>query len=135
MPGLDHLARRMAARGQQVTSGTDRIVKRVASAASREVINATPADTGRAKANWQIGLGEPVTQAIDETDPAGAATIQRNESNIEKRFLGQAIHIGNPLPYIGPLDRGHSQQAPANFVRRAAVAAVSTAQGARVFED
>lgn len=82
----------------------------------------TPVDTGRARANWFMAEGAPETSTTDAKTPKtyDRADFQGN---------GVPIFITNSLPYIVPLEYGHSKQAPAGMVRvtLAEIAAVSAA--------
>lgn len=57
-----------------------------------ELANATPVDTGLAKASWTMSPGRP-----------------------------GAYYITNEVPYIGVLNEGHSLQAPAHFIEHTAL--------------
>ncbi|MHC4644042.1 MAG: hypothetical protein ACYTBJ_00975 [Planctomycetota bacterium] len=67
----------------------------------------TPVDTGRAKANWALGMSPTDTNYADIT----------NADNFEYRLRdGTTIWIYNNLVYIVPLEEGHSKQAPRGMV-------------------
>lgn len=68
---------------------------------------ATPVDTGHARANWVPSIGTPHTG-----EDSGAA----HEAGIA-RILGYVLEDGpvfesNHVPYINALNYGHSKQAP-----------------------
>jgi len=85
-------------------------------ALSRIVLR-TPVDTGRARGNWNIGAGDP-DRSINETgfDKAGAETINGGQALLQAAGPDQVLYITNSLPYILPLEHGHSGQAPAGMV-------------------
>lgn len=68
----------------------------------------TPVDTGRARANWFVAEGAP---RIETTEAVTAAPIPKLTGDT-------VIFITNSLPYIVPLEYGHSKQAPYGMVRR-----------------
>jgi hypothetical protein len=71
----------------------------------------TPVDTGRARANWFLAEGAPRIETTDATTPQNHAAV---------RLTGRTmIFITNSLPYIVPLEYGHSKQAPYGMLRRA----------------
>jgi len=93
----------------------------------KEIIARTPVDTGRARANWQIGTevtgtvvdGEfkssdrtrsapPRRLASDPNMPQGRARTELKNADVKWIF--------NNLPYIEALEAGHSGQAPAGMV-------------------
>lgn len=88
----------------------------------------TPRDTGWARANWVLSTGAPVD------DPAVAANKSPTPAQVvsaQTRQVGAidelasydisrgAIFTTNNVPYIIPLNEGHSAQAGAAFVQRA----------------
>lgn len=81
------------------------------------VVLRTPVDTGRARANWQVGLGL-TERGTDEAafDKAGSATIAAGGAVMAGQKGFQPISITNSVPYIGRLNDGSSQQAPAGYV-------------------
>jgi hypothetical protein len=83
------------------------------------IIQKTPVDTGRARANWFLSEGAPVIASTLPTgkDKDGRPTFAVNATP-QASITGRArIFITNSLPYIVPLEYGHSQQAPAGMVR------------------
>lgn len=68
----------------------------------------TPVKSGRARANWFMAEGAP---RLDTTD----STTQVQPPALTGKSV---IFITNSLPYIVPLEHGHSRQAPHGMVRR-----------------
>ena len=132
MVDLAGFARRMRVLADQVVDGTDLVTRATAVAASETVTLATPVDTGRARGNWQIGLGTPVRRETDANDRSGQETITRNSRRVAARVPGQTIFISNNVPYIVELNAGSSSQAPAGFVEEAVQAAVAAARRVRI---
>lgn len=116
MPDLTAFARRIRRRGRMVEKGANKAVIETAIVIDQAVVIATPVDTGRARANWQVGLGVPVTEATEDTDQGGQGTITKNGATIRARQPKQNIYISNNVNYIEALNDGSSSQAPANFV-------------------
>jgi hypothetical protein len=83
------------------------------------IVLKTPVDTGRARANWMISEGAPViAEAANAKPGAAAGSIPAATPPSVSAFKGgSAIFITNSLPYIVPLEYGHSKQAPAGMVR------------------
>lgn len=75
----------------------------------------TPVDTGRARGSWRMTLNE-----IDSSvEPEGQGSYSPSFSGMpEMKDVGNVIYITNNLPYIVPLNEGHSQQAGKFFVER-----------------
>lgn len=75
----------------------------------RKISERTPVDTGRARANWFVAEGAPRLDTTMSTTPAAVPALEGKS----------VIFITNSLPYIVPLEYGHSQQAPHGMVRTA----------------
>lgn len=96
------------------------------------VIKDTPADTGRARGNWQCSIGSPLSGVLSgegesgtETDapngdgPKTAAAVKEVRGVLLKYEPGQTVYLANNLPYIRRLEYdGWSDQAPAGMVRK-----------------
>lgn len=96
----------------------------------RRIVQRTPAKTGRARSSWDMTLGSPsdfLPPEIEGTAPA-ADPMQKFTSSFAGGGMGfhnaaagidglQAVYIVSNLPYIEPLENGHSKQAPAGMVR------------------
>lgn len=124
----------------------DELKRKAALVALVEATLATPADTGRARANWQIGRVRPVTRPI-KTYVAGAKgstasqnsqrAIQVGTERLSKRVsgVGRDIYLTNNVPYIEYLNKGSSVQAPAKFVEAAIKRAISSIREFKLIED
>ena len=82
----------------------------------RRLVLKTPVDTGRARANWLASVGQPSSEVSGREDPTGAAAISQAANEITRAQFFPVIYLNNNLPYIGALNAGSSQQAPAGFV-------------------
>ena len=90
------------------------VVRKVAFDIYKGITQKTPVDTGRAKANWNIGLGN-----IDRTiqDATSTELGSAGKLNIPRKGTGKKpIFITNSLPYINVLENGSSEQAPNGMV-------------------
>ena len=103
------------------------------------IILKTPVDTGRARANWQTSIGNPITTTIEFSKDAGSNAIAPNQSAgshfaiasaqmMAFQAPGNVFYISNNLPYIASLEfglystgpktvGGFSRQAPSGMVR------------------
>lgn len=78
----------------------------------------TPVDTGRARAGWAAmadaeGMPLPIRgnrEAIAKGRTEGSYDMLRGRNSA-------TLRIRNAVPYIVPLEYGHSEQAPAGFTR------------------
>lgn len=112
-----------------VEPAVDDTLRKVALVANQTLIMATPVDTGRARANWQVSIDTVITSELESTDAQGA--IQRN-AGVIKGYRNGEIIVQNNVPYIGRLNAGSSAQAPAGFVEKALQAAARTVAQSKV---
>lgn len=146
MASLNDFARRMDQIAVQVEGNVERALKDCARAVARSVVDATPADTGRAKSNWTAQLDAAFDGLFPARVPGSAgstaeantlAAVKAVEAVVDSFDISRnaEVHITNNLPYIGRLNDGHSQQAPAGFVRIAVMEGLATLKDARVLDD
>lgn len=126
-------SRRITVLSERIRTEVNKVVRKTALAADREVVLATPVDTGRARSNWLVSLGsgredtiEPYADLGSHTDPSkksetanASAAMAQAAGVVAGRKEGQDIYITNNLPYIELLNSGSSAQAPAHFVEKA----------------
>lgn len=128
---------RMRGRADRIPDRADKIVREIALAVDRTLVLATPVDTGRARANWQATLGAPATGVVNG-EPGKRASVAQATAQASaviggyRGGPGAAIFLTNNLPYIVPLNNGHSKQAPAGFIERALDAVERAARRARL---
>lgn len=93
----------------------------------------TPIDTGWASANWVPSVGQPKIlngeTAGDKPTPGEVSARAQLAAEGENEVLSWRLEDGpifstNSVPYIGPLNAGHSTQSPRGFVQEALEKAV-----------
>lgn len=145
MASLSQFSSRMARIAVNIPEQADKAVRKAALACDQAIVMATPVDTGRARSNWIASLN---TASGDEVDPyapgqegstAGANTQAALEQAqaVVAGYDGDrhsSVHITNNLPYIGPLNDGHSAQAPAGFVSTGVQAGVAAVKTVRILD-
>jgi len=89
------------------------------------VVSLTPVDTGRARANWQVGVNILPTTELDEQagqkgviahKGLGGSVTLREASAINGIQENDRPYIINNVPYIVALENGHSAQARQGMV-------------------
>lgn len=94
------------------------VVRKLAFESFKRIILRTPVDTGRARANWGVTIGQPRTGfTVEGFDKGGGATMAAAQAAVQQFDCNGSIFITNNVPYIGPLEYGSSTQAPAGMVR------------------
>jgi len=76
---------------------------------------ASPVDTGRFRASWQVGENAAPGGIAPPGDYSGNAPLQRIGYQQEK--VGNIYSVHNNLPYAEPLANGSSKQANAGWVQ------------------
>lgn len=125
MPTAAQFAKSMRRISRLIVSNVDAGFRATALAVDQAVVIGTPVDTGRARSNWRVSSGSPVSGAREAYSPGkGGSTSGPNTQGAlaQGREAIQAdrsgtIYISNNLPYIGELNDGTSAQAPAGFVQ------------------
>lgn len=97
----------------------DRRVTKLMKAATfeffRTITISTPVDTGRARAGWTLSINVP-SGYVPPEGKYGMPSMPK----LGNFTVKDVIYISNNLPYIVPLNNGHSEQAPARFVESSA---------------
>lgn len=83
----------------------------VCSQVSKSVIEKTPVDTGRAKANWIATIGTMNTKTVNTVDKSGKNSIAKANA-IAKKAAGNIFYLTNNLPYIRKLEYGSYSKGP-----------------------
>lgn len=129
---IKEFERRLLRLAEELPEAANALKRKAALAADQGVVVATPVDSGRARSNWIVGLGAGPTETVPPRSPQ--ETIDEGRARISHSLPGQDIYISNNVEYIGELNRGHSRQAPANFIQRAAAQARALVAGARILK-
>lgn len=121
------LSKNLSSLSNRIVANTDKRKRVTALAIDQNVVQETPVDEGRARSNWQVSASTPVTSTVDAYAPgtkgstAAAntqAAIDQGQAVLSKEVLGQPVFIVNNLPYIRPLNEGHSAQVNPGFIER-----------------
>ncbi len=115
-------SRRVAGRARNVTNNADELVRFRTEVIHSAIVLATPVDTGLARGNWQVTLDAPANGVVTLLSPSGREAIEEGKNAINSYVGGSqrsSLYISNLLPYIVPLNEGHSKQAPVGFVETA----------------
>lgn len=107
---------------RKIQVAPQKVVKKVAFQLFRRIIEKTPVDTGRARASWNISVGRINPSVAPEGQHPKSASALATKANAVLAGYGAdgrlpAVWISNNLPYIGELENGHSQQAPAGMLK------------------
>ncbi len=101
---------------QKANGNVDRAIRQTIILVSQGVIQNTPVDTGRARANWVFGSGSPnLSVEFSRFDPGGSSALAKIASDIGTK-PPRLSYVTNSLPYIQSLEEGSSRQAPNGMV-------------------
>lgn len=121
-----------------VPKNADEIARKVALVADQTITMATPVDTGRARANWQVGIGSAPAGTVEYSGGGSSAASYSIGAahSVVTTYRGQpgGIWLVNNLPYIQRLNEGWSAQAPAKFVEQAIDTAVTAIRDSKVIK-
>ena len=96
-------------------------VKKITLELFKRVIEKSPVDTGRFRANWNVSLNSPDTTTSESTDDSarGNPSVERMTKEVlSYSFKDQSVYLCNSLPYAVRLEDGWSHtQAPNGMVR------------------
>lgn len=106
----------LSAFSKKASLRTDQILRKVVLDMTAEIVELTPVKTGMAKNNYFWGLSR-VDSVESEPNTGGAASLERAADFAATAHGGGVFYLTNNLPYIMPLEFGHSTQAPAGMAR------------------
>ncbi len=130
MAKAKEFAKNMSRRGKSVQANAEKTKRKAALLVLRNLVLSTPVDTGRARSNWLVEVQKVSRDTVDPTSPQ--VTLANGDTKVRSSSPGKFIAVSNNLPYIGPLNRGTSAQAPAMFVESAVMLAVSNIKNTRL---
>lgn len=109
----DIFSLQLAAFAKKAGANADLVVRKVVLGVGKSVVEKSPVDTGRFRANWQHSVGEIDDSTSENVDPSGSAAVAGIAASIDEQPASGVVHyLTNSLPYAIPLENGHSKQAP-----------------------
>lgn len=121
---------------RSVNKISEKVVKKITLDMTANLQQATPVDTGWARANWVPAIGLPYTANLENVRPTSqSASGARSQQQSGIAAVGGyslkmgKVFVSNNVPYIMILNDGSSTQAPAGFVQRAIRKAVTSDLG------
>lgn len=94
------------------------------------VLDMSPVDTGRYRANWQVEIGHPKMRALKAKDKTSDRTLMKGTAVIERASLDDDIWITNNVVYAPFLEFGTATMKPFRILGRA-LALVESSVGLR----
>ena len=137
-------AKGMRVLGGEIDDNLVRMQAKIALGIHRDVILATPVDTGKARSNWQLTVGAPAMEELEPYAPghrmgrgeranAQAAIAQGQAKLARLPGPGESIFITNNVDYINLLNETtHSMQAPPGFVDMAVLSGLIAGLGGTI---
>ena len=122
-------ARNIDVMAKNVKKNSELLVKRAAIVLHTTLVNTTPVDKGTARSNWQVGIDEEPQKIVDPAPVSDVLLKGRTEILKYDGNENRKIVVGNPVPYIEPLNNGWSSQAPAGFIESAILVAQDAITG------
>jgi hypothetical protein len=101
---------------QKTGTRMDQVVRKVCIDLTRDLILATPVDTGLARSSYFFGTDRNASVG-DTASKNGSPSLTRSAEFAQNLKAGGVFYITNNVVYIMPLEFGHSKQAPAGMAR------------------
>lgn len=108
----------------QLEQFTERLMRSLTLEVTANLIEATPVDTGWARANWVPNIRVPIEVTSGTRQQAEEGVIDRGPQQqgidtvaTQYRLPNGAIFVSNNVDYILRLNEGSSTQAPSGFVQ------------------
>jgi len=92
------------------------VQKKLAFEVLTRVVDKSPVDTGRFKANWNTAIGVPDLDTSEDTDKMGYEAKQEALRVLANLDPYETVYITNNLDYAVALENGRSDQAPSGMV-------------------
>lgn len=92
------------------------VVRKTALELQTGMVQKSPVDTGRFRANWACGIGVINTSTAAAPDKTGQGAIVKTAVDLGAWKPGMTIWLTNSLPYASRLETGYSKQAPSGMV-------------------
>lgn len=96
----------------------DQLIRASALSLGSAIVQKSPVDTGRFRANWQYGAGQVNFATDSAPDITGSSSIGKISIGLQGWRRGEKIYVTNSLPYAKRLEYdAWSNQATAGMVR------------------
>lgn len=107
-----------AAMMKRAAGREDQLVRTSALGLGSAIVQKSPVDTGRFRANWQYGAGQVNFATNSPDDKTGSSSIGKIALGLQGWKRGETIYVTNSLPYAKRLEYdAWSKQAVAGMVR------------------
>ena len=108
---------KLAQIGSYMEGQVEQLLRATVLTADGKLKTASPVDTGRFRASWQVGENNANSTPAPPGNYAGTPAPLKGSNYIAgQEKLGNYYSIHNNLPYAEPLANGHSPQANAGWV-------------------
>ena len=139
--GLSKSLEKIATR---IVTNSDKRKRVTALAIDQNAVQETPVDEGRARSNWQVSTGSPISVEIEAyskglAGSTGAANTQaalsQAQGALSKSVPDKSVYIGNNLSYIVPLNEGHSAQVNPGWIERSIARSVEAGRKIKITQN
>ena len=91
---------------KKIGADVDAVVRTVTLEVFSRVIQRSPVDTGRFRANWFPSYNTINVRTTESTDESGSATEQRSKAAVLSFPVGGIVYLTNSLPYAMVIEYG-----------------------------
>lgn len=105
---------------------TKELAQRLTLKITSNLQEATPVDTGWARANWVPSIGQPFRGFAGSREKINGSLTAEGVAKVATsyQFSQGPIYVSNNVPYMRYLNEGSSLKAPAGFVQAAVQKAI-----------
>ena len=110
----------------RVKTDADKVMESFLFGLYGEIIRRTPVaalNGGRAKGSWELGTKLATDRRTTDgpKNKSGIARIPSGLAGMAQKSDRVPVYISSAIPYIVPLEHGHSQQAPKGFMVKGSI--------------
>lgn len=95
----------------KVKGDIERTFRGAALSLFKGIIQSSPVDTGRFRANWFASTSQPSNDITNTTDKTGSSALMRAATLVAGESDWRVFTLTNNLPYAERLEMGYSPQA------------------------
>jgi hypothetical protein len=109
----------------RVKTDADKVMESFLFGLYGEIIRRTPVaalNGGRARGSWEMGTGLATNRSVDgPKNKSGAVRPPSGLAGMARKSDRVPVYISSAIPYIVPLEHGHSTQAPKHFMVKGSI--------------
>ena len=123
--GFGQFATKMFSLSESIDQVDEYIIRKAVLVTGQALVTTTPRDTGRAAGSWVASVVDNDSQPPEVPKPLAQAIADISSGASSYKSSMPGVYVYNNLPYIIPLNRGHSMKAPIGWIQNSIKQGVS----------